>query len=111
MTVHKTSIAYDPIPRWHASACKAVVCQQAVYRLRLHHRLTTCRTQFHPRAELPLLQWSWRGYLQGAPARITCDSLSSVRRNQIRSLASFVGRFTGDEDSGDPKRDLRAGGR
>jgi hypothetical protein len=61
MTVHKTSMAYDvdtPIARWHARACKAVVCQQAVYPLRLHHWLTTCRTQFHPRAELPLLQWS-----------------------------------------------------
>ena len=59
-------------------------------------------------------RWSsndWRAYLQGAPARITRDSLSSVRKNQLRSLASFASRFTGDEDPRDPKRDLRAGGR
>ena len=51
-----------------------------------------------------------RDSLQGAPARIPNDSLLSPQK-QLRSLAGFAGRFTGDEDPRDPKRDLRAGGR
>jgi hypothetical protein len=51
------------------------------------------------------------GALARCSSRITRDSLSSVRKNQLRSLAGFAGRFTGDEDPRDPKRDLRAGGR
>ena len=37
--------------------------------------------------------------------------LAPIRKSQLRSLAGFAGRFSGDEDARDPKRDLRAGGR
>ena len=40
---HDVSI---PVARWHAHACKAVVCPQAVQAPSIRHSLTPCRTQF-----------------------------------------------------------------
>ena len=48
---------------------------------------------------------------QGQPQEVTQGLANSLRKNQLRSLASFASRFTGDEDPRDPKRDLRTGGR
>jgi hypothetical protein len=58
LTAHKPSMAHDvsnPVVRWHACTCKAVLCQQAVQAPSIRQLTTHGRRQFRLSRPLPLL--------------------------------------------------------
>ena len=58
LTAHKTSMAHDvsnPVARWHACTCKAVLCQQAAQAPSIRLLTTHGRRQFRLSRPLPLL--------------------------------------------------------